>query len=712
MDESTGYSFQTGKINSFTVIDYVLFGLTLALSASIGLYYAIKDRKKKNTKDFLLAGGNMNPIPVALSLLASFMSAVTLLGNPTEMYNYSFIYWWMGVSYFLVVAGSAHIFIPVFYRLRVTSAYEYLEKRFSRGVRTAGSMTFCIQMILYMAVVLYAPSLALNAVTGFTLWGSIISVGIVCTFYTTLGGMKAVLWTDTFQIGLMIAGLIAVLVEGAKAVGGLPQAWSYAEESGRAVIVDWSPDPATRHSVWSIVFGGLFTWIAIYGVNQTQVQRACACPTLRSAQIAMWINFPGLCLILYLCCFIGIVMYAFYRNCDPVQFGLVSQADQLLPLFVMDVMGNVPGVPGLFVAALFSGALSTISSGLTAIAACVLQDVIRAYFYKDMTEERATSVSKVIAAIFGVICIGLTFVASLLGSVLQAALSLFGMIGGPLLGTFILGMFFPWANTYGAFAGLFSSLAFMFWIGIGTQIVKPFIPKSPVDVSQCNWNLTTTAASLTSLVNMNITTVDSVTSLIDISSASTASSIVSSTLSIGQNITEAITTAASEVDQGMLYKLYTLSYIWYSATAVLTAVVIGLIVSLITGRTKSSDLDPKLMVPLFDIFCPFLPEKIRRPLRFGVRYDLMSVSDADVRHTALDLQKIDVDSFFDVEISTREISPKVNENAIWHNAKEEKKNHGIDNITFSDVKSCNGTNDDSPPPYTETEEKTQECTSL
>ncbi|KAK3586083.1 hypothetical protein CHS0354_033206 [Potamilus streckersoni] len=707
MDESTGYSFQTGKIKNFTIIDYVLFGLTLALSAAIGLYYAIKDRNKKNTKDFLLAGGNMNPIPVALSLLASFMSAVTLLGNPAEMYNYTFIYWWMGVSYFLVVAGAAHIFIPVFYRLRVTSAYEYLEKRFSRGVRTAGSMTFCTQMILYMAVVLYAPSLALNAVTGFTLWGAVISVGIVCTFYTTLGGMKAVLWTDTFQIGMMIAGLVAVLVEGAKAVGGLTQAWSYAEESGRAVIVDWSPDPATRHSVWSIVFGGLFTWIAIYGVNQTQIQRACACPSLKSAQIAMWINFPGLCLILYLCCFIGIVMYAFYRHCDPVKFGLVSQADQLLPLFVMDVMGNVPGVPGLFVAALFSGALSTISSGLTAISACVLQDVIRAYFYKDMKEERATFVSKILAAIFGVICIGLTYVASLLGSVLQAALSLFGMIGGPLLGTFILGMFFPWANTYGAYAGLFSSLAFMFWIGIGTQIVKPPIAKSPVDVSQCNWNLTTTAASLTSLVNMNSTTVTSVTSLVDLSSAS----IISTTLSIGQNVTEAITTAASEPDHGPLYKLYTLSYIWYSATAVLTAVVIGLIVSLITGRTKSKDLDPKLMVPLFDIFFPFLPEMIRSPLRFGVRYDLMNISDGDVRHTALDLQKNEVDAFFDVEIATSEMSTKMNEK-IWHTAKQDKKNQGVDNRTFSDLGTCNGTNDDSPPPYRETEEETKECTSL
>ncbi|KAK3582703.1 hypothetical protein CHS0354_013054 [Potamilus streckersoni] len=97
--------------------------------------------------------------------------------------------------------------------------------------------------------------------------------------------MKAVLWTDSFQIGMMFAGLIAVLVKGAESVGGMSQAWSYAEETGRTVLTDWSPDPATRHSVWALVVGGIFTWIAIYGVNQSQVQRACSCGSLRDAQM-------------------------------------------------------------------------------------------------------------------------------------------------------------------------------------------------------------------------------------------------------------------------------------------------------------------------------------------------------------------------------------------------------------------------------------------
>lgn len=593
------YSFQTGDRNKFTTVDYVLFGLTLAVSASIGFYYAWVDRRKKNIKEFLMAGGNMSPIPVALSLLASFMSAITLLGTPGEMYNYTTMYWWIGLSYFFVVFGAAHVFLPVFYNLKVTSAYEYLEHRFSKGVRTAGSMTFSIQMLLYMALVLYAPSLALNAVTGFTLWGSVISVGLVCTLYTSIGGMKAVLITDSFQVIIMFTGLIAILIKGSIEVGGFGEAWQLAYDSGRVYFDDFSPDPAIRHSVWSLVIGGAFTWVAIYGVNQAQVQRCCTCSTLKQAQIAMWLNFPGLCFILYLCCLIGMVVFGLYSHCDPFKYGTITSSDQLLPLFVMDVLGSLPGFPGLFVASLFSGALSTVSSGLNSLSAVVLQDVVKSYFAPNLSEAKATMVSKILVFVFGVICLGLTYIASLLGGVLQAALSLFGMIGGPLLGLFILGMMFPWSNKWGAYTGLLSGLVFMFWIGVGAQIHKPNIPKSPVYTTDCIWNITTTVAT-TAMYNASTTAMPTTSTTAMYNASATA--------------------AATADDSDPLQRLYDLSYMWYSATAVLTVCGIGLIVSFITGPTRAEDLDPKLICPLFDILFPYLPEKIKKPMRFGVNH--------------------------------------------------------------------------------------------
>ncbi|GFN82016.1 sodium-coupled monocarboxylate transporter 2 [Plakobranchus ocellatus] len=118
------YSFNTGKLKQFSIADYAIFTAVLVISAGIGFYHAWKDRRKQKLDDYLLAGRSMNPFPVGLSLLASFMSAITLLGTPAEMYNYTTVYFWVGLGYFFVIAGATHIYIPVFYMLGVTSAYE------------------------------------------------------------------------------------------------------------------------------------------------------------------------------------------------------------------------------------------------------------------------------------------------------------------------------------------------------------------------------------------------------------------------------------------------------------------------------------------------------------------------------------------------------------------------------------------------------------
>ncbi|KAH9498359.1 Sodium-coupled monocarboxylate transporter 1 [Bulinus truncatus] len=482
---SGDYSFNTGTLIQFTWVDYLIFAAVLAISSGIGLYHAIKDRKK-NLENYLMAGRQMNPIPVGLSLLASFMSAVTLLGNPAEVYTYSIMYFWIALGYFLCIAGAAHIYLPMFYRLRVTSAYEYLEKRFSKGVRTAASLVFALQSILYMAIVLYAPSLALNAVTGFTLWGSVCAIGIIATIYTAFGGMKAVLFADSFQVLMMMSSLLAVLIKGGMVVGGLGPAWDSLMRTNRFIWDDTRVDPSVRHSVWSLAIGGYFTWVAIFGVNQTQVQRAVTVPTLTKVKIAMWMNFPGKVFILFLCCFIGVYMSAFYENCDPIKAKFISDSNQVLPMFVMDVLSDVRGLPGLFIAGLFSGALSTLSSGLNSLSAAMFKDVIDLHWKGKFSDRTSRIISILLVIIFGGILLGLAYVASLLGNVLQAALSLFGIIGGPLLGVFSLGMFCPWANYIGAYCGLFGSLIFLFWIGVGAAIYTPPNLKAYHYIHNCN----------------------------------------------------------------------------------------------------------------------------------------------------------------------------------------------------------------------------------
>ncbi|KAL0967479.1 hypothetical protein UPYG_G00252780 [Umbra pygmaea] len=559
----------------FTTPDYVIFALLLVASTCIGLFYALSGGRQRTTQEFLLADRSMSCLPVSLSLLATFQSAVAILGAPSEIYTYGTQYWFLGVSYFLGLLIPAHIFIPVFYRLRLSSAYEYLELRFNKTVRIMGTVTFIFQMVIYMGVVLYAPALALNAVTGFDLWGAVLAMGLVCTLYTTLGGLKAVIWTDVFQTIVMFAGQLAVIVVGTHQAGGIGEVWRKSMNGSRIASLDLNPDPTERHTFWTLGVGGVFLMLALYGVNQAQVQRYLSSRTEKEAIMSCYVVFPCQQVVLCLGCLMGLVMFARYGEDSPLDKGFVKTNDQMVLYFVMDVFKDLPGLPGLFVACLFSGALSTISSAFNSLATVTMEDLIKPYC-PAMTEAKATLLSKGLALAYGLVCLAMAYIASLMGSVLQAAFSIFGMVGGPLLGLFCLGMFFPWANSIGAIVGLVAGLVMAFWIGIG--------------------NFMSRMAAATPLPFMNATAIPMPANM---------TSTVLSTL---------IDSVTSKPRPTGVQALYNLSYLWYSAHNSTTVVLVGLIVSLLTGPMKEKDLTPGTVYPVLGNLLFFLPERYREKL--------------------------------------------------------------------------------------------------
>lgn len=551
----------------FTTVDYVIFALLLVASAGIGLFYAFSGGRQRTTQEFLMADRSMSCLPVSLSLLATFQSAVAILGAPSEVYTFGTQYWFLGCSYFLGLLIPAHVFIPVFYRLRLSSAYEYLELRFNKTVRVCGTATFIFQMVIYMGVVLYAPALALNAVTGFDLWGAVLAMGLVCTLYTALGGLKAVIWTDVFQTVVMFAGQLAVIVVGASQAGGMSEVWKKALNGSRIAGLDLNPDPLERHTFWTLAVGGVFLMLALYGVNQAQVQRYLSSRTEKEAVMSCYVVFPCQQIVLCLGCLMGLVMFARYGEDSPLDKGYVKTNDQMVLYFVMDVFRDLPGLPGLFVACLFSGALSTISSAFNSLATVTMEDLIKPHF-PAMAESRATLLSKGLALAYGLVCLAMAYIASTMGSVLQAAFSIFGMVGGPLLGLFCLGMFFPWANPIGAIVGLVAGLAMAFWVGIGNFVMR-------------------------------------------MSNSGTGPLLNSTMAPVFENITVAATSKPRPVG---VEALYSLSYMWYSAHNSTTVVVVGLLVSFITGPMRESELTPGTVFPVLGTLLFFLPERYREKL--------------------------------------------------------------------------------------------------
>ncbi|XP_062324404.1 solute carrier family 5 member 6a [Osmerus eperlanus] len=555
----------------FSTVDYVIFAVLLVASTGIGLFHAFSGGRQRTTQEFLLADRSMGCLPVSLSLLATFQSAVAILGVPSEVYAFGTQYWFLGCSYFLGLLIPAHVFIPVFYRLRLSSAYEYLELRFNKTVRICGTITFIFQMVIYMGVVLYAPALALNAVTGFDLWGAVMAMGLVCTLYTTLGGLKAVMWTDVFQTVVMFAGQLAVIVVGAGQAGGMAEVWRKAVNGSRIAGLDLNPDPLERHTFWTLGLGGVFLMLALYGVNQAQVQRYLSSRTESAAVLSCYVVFPCQQLVLCLGCLMGLVMFARYGEDSPLDKGYVKSNDQMVLYFVMDVLRDLPGLPGLFVACLFSGALSTISSAFNSLATVTMEDLIKPHF-PAMTEARATLLSKGLALGYGLVCLGMAYLASLMGSVLQAALSIFGMVGGPLLGLFCLGMFFPWANPTGAVVGLVAGLGMAFWVGIGSFMSRMPLPLPPGNATALPGNMTTAV------------------------------------------MTTMISTIATKQRASGLQALYSLSYMWYSALNSTTVVLVGLLVSMLTGPMQERDLTPGTVFPVLGTLLFFLPQRHRDKL--------------------------------------------------------------------------------------------------
>lgn len=546
---------------SFGVVDYAVFITMLIISGGIGVYYRFSGGKQKTNNEYLFGNKNQSLIPVAFSLMASFMSAITLMGLSAENITYGTQFVVINVSYIIATPIVSHVFLPVFFKLGAVSVYEYLERRFGKATRLCASLAFTVQMVLYMGIVLYAPAIALEAVMGLSQFYSITLVGMVCLFYSTIGGIKAVIITDVFQSLIMYAAIFAVIITAAVNVGGVGEIWNIADRNGRIELLNFSPDPTTRHSWFSLTIGGIFIYCSLYGINQMQVQRYLTMKDYKTAVRSLWFSWPLLTLLSVSTCFSGLAIYTAYHDCDPIKTGRISRTDQLLPLYVMDTMGGVPGLIGLFVAGIFSASLSTVSAACNSLAAVTLEDYLKPlYTYstsRTISDRRGGQLSKILTLFYGVVCLGMAYMAKYLGPVLQAALTIFGIVGGPLLGVFTMGMTIPSANQQGALAGLFTGLVFSSWLGFGGP--KPPLKKLPSSTSGCANHTSFIPSYSTSNVQERI--------LQEVNNATNLNSTMSR--SVNTNIPE-----------GDYLYLFRISYMYYIVLGFLCTLLVGYLVSM------------------------------------------------------------------------------------------------------------------------------------
>ncbi|XP_046475986.1 sodium-coupled monocarboxylate transporter 1 [Neodiprion pinetum] len=545
-------------LHYFSWADYAVLATMLIVSCGIGLFYGFFTTKQETSEDFLLGGSSMGTFPMAMSLAASFITAIELLGNPAEMYSQGTEFWMTSVAFVLVIPITSQLYLPVYMKLRLTSSYEYLNLRFNRHCRLLASLLYVVQMVLYTSVAVYAPALALSRVTGLNTYIAVTVVYVVCIFYASQGGMKAVIMTDTFQAGVLLGSIFLILGYGMTWAGGPAVIWKDSERTGRLEFFNMDPSPTVRHSFWSVVVGGTFYWATMFCSNQASVQKYLSVETIGQARTALWVSSAGLILIYTVNFLTGMTLYSVYKLCDPLQAGYITASDQLLPFYVMNFMGVLNGVPGFFVAGIFAASLGTVASALNSLAAITCEDIVQGLFRIALPPSRGAVYARWISIFFGVVSFALVFIVERLGGVLEVALSFNGMVGGVTLGLFSLGMFVPWANAKGAMSGALTGLTLVLWVGLGAQIAslngQIHVESKPVSTANCSSALNKTTSSF-------------------------------------------LRDKDDEDNDDEVFALYRVSYLWYSMIGCLTTIVVGVMVSFATGPQNLDELNDDLLSP-------------------------------------------------------------------------------------------------------------------
>ena len=433
----------------FTWLDYSIFVVYLAGAVSVGLLFV---KEQRTIKDYFLASRSMGSILVGVSVLAALFSGISYLGCPGEVYAHGFMFVLFGLSFIIATPVTTKLFIPHFYHSRFYTAYHYLEERFSVQVRLLASFLFILRVLLWLALVTYAPALALEQVTGLPLWFSIICTGTLTTIYTTLGGMKAVIWTDVIQFVVLFGGQLIILCV---AIARIPHGLAGVYDLGRAggkFDLSLTFDPSVRVTLWGLLIGGAVINLVQLATDQVSVQRYLTATSMKEAQRALWLKFWLLIPVFIVFYLSGLVLYAFYQtHGDPLAAGRITKSDQILPYFVITQLPM--GLPGLLIAAIYSGTMSATSSGLNALTTATLIDFRQRLSSKVTSEHQQLRLARLLTVAYGALVIVLAFGVSKLGALIEASNKAIGLVGGPLLGLFLLGMLVKRARAWGAVLG-------------------------------------------------------------------------------------------------------------------------------------------------------------------------------------------------------------------------------------------------------------------
>lgn len=453
------------------LFDWIVIGVYFLIMLLIGVFFS---KRTKSTDDYFRAGGRVPAIVTAASIYATAFSSISFMAIPASVYNNG---WLLGMAPFgiiLMVVWAAQVFVPFFRRINASTAYEYLGRRFNNAFRLIGSLTFILFHIVRMAIVLYLPTLALQEVLkGLNPALVTLIVAIFCVAYTSIGGMEAVLWSDAIQTLVLILGAFLLIIVGFASAPDIPSAFKILSDDGKIIgPTFFSLDLATS-SIWVIIIGGFFNSIYQYVGSQDIVQRYSTNKTEAESKKSLFMNIPLALTSVVIFVGMGSALWIFFHTRAALPENINGNA--ILPYFVINYLPV--GISGLVLAALFAAAQSTVSSSLNSVSTCMTADILE-QVSPNMPDKSKLTFARLSSWIVGIVStlLAIYFIYNGQGDMFLYFNAVTGLLGGPIAGIFLAGIFFKRVDSRAVWCGFIVSIIVAFYISDPAGMLTKFIP--------------------------------------------------------------------------------------------------------------------------------------------------------------------------------------------------------------------------------------------
>lgn len=450
------------------VLDYGI--VILYIGGFLYLGYRFKNQADKN--DYYLGGRSFGWFPLAMSTAATQLSAVSFISAPAFVglkEGGGMIWLTYEFAVPLAMIFLMVVLVPTFYKSGIVSVYEFLEKRFGPSTRVLLSIVFQISRAFGTGVMIYTVAIILESVMEIPMWQSIVLIGIVTMIYSYQGGMKAVVYGDMIQMIILFIGIIICFSFGLKELGGWGEFLDKVDAE-RITAVDFSSlgFNGDQFGFWPMLIGGFFLYVSYYGTDQSQVQRLLSASSMKTMRQTLLCNglmrFP----ITFAYCIMGLVLGTLaLSQTDFISQIPADQPDRMIPIFIRDFLPN--GVVGLLIVAIFSAAMSSLSSAINSLSAASVEDLFARG--KEVGEKAYMRLSHLTALFWGVVCVVIAFfVGDIADTVIEAINKVGSVSFGPILATFVMAILVKKISTKGANIGLL--------VGVGVNVyLWLFVPE-------------------------------------------------------------------------------------------------------------------------------------------------------------------------------------------------------------------------------------------